>query len=256
MSNSRVNPPEQSYIAKSRPKTHLINKSTLVLIAVFSLGTMWFVAPTKLMLIQLIEQSASPQISLAFLNQLYKFDPENRDIVKKIADKYIELGQLDDASRLLETMLIDNNGERDWQATESYLSVLLASYYKATPEQQLQAEEKLTAFFDLIDAIPDDALARRFADAAIGFNLPLKGLDYLYSHVASDVTDYDELISLALQGENYDSALTLSKEAFQHSEDMPHANDLFDVFAAVNQPQLSKEFIEQYQAPSPIPLIT
>lgn len=208
---------------------------------------MWFVAPTKLMLIQLIEQSASPQISLAFLNQLYKFDPENRDIVKKIADKYIELGQLDDASRLLETMLIDNNGERDWQATESYLSVLLASYYKATPEQQLQAEEKLTAFFDLIDAIPDDALARRFADAAIGFNLPLKGLDYLYSHVASDVTDYDELISLALQGENYDSALTLSKEAFQHSEDMPHANDLFDVFAAVNQPQLSKEFIEQYQ---------
>ncbi|MDW2103010.1 tetratricopeptide repeat protein [Vibrio sp. 1580] len=243
----RDNPQEQSYIAKNKPRTRLISKSALALIAVFSLGTMWFVAPTKLMLIQLIEQSASPQVSLAFLNQLYEFDPKNRDIVRQIADKYVQLGQLDDASRLLESMLIDSNGQRDWQATESYLSVLLARYYNAKPEQQQQAAEKLTAFFDQINAVPDDELARRFADAAIGFNLPLKGLNYLYPHLASGVTDYDELISLALQGENYDSALSLSKQAFQHSEDMPHANALFDLFTAIDQPQLSKEFIEQYQ---------
>ncbi|WP_428774174.1 tetratricopeptide repeat protein [Vibrio sp.] len=244
---ARDNQLDPSYIEQNKPKTRLINKTALVLIAVFSLSTLWFVAPTKLMLIQLIEQSASPQVSLAFLNQLYEFDPKNRDIVRQIADKYIQLGQLDDARRLLESMLIDSNGERDWQATDSYLAVLLAQYYNAEPEQEQQATDNLLAFFNQIDALPDAYLARRFADAAIGFNLPLKGLQYLYPHLDSGITDYDELISLALQGEDYDTALSLRKEAFQQSEDMPHATALFDQFTAIDQPQLSKEFIEQYQ---------
>ncbi|MCA0934028.1 tetratricopeptide repeat protein [Vibrio alginolyticus] len=244
---ARDNSLEQTYIAQNKMRPRLINKFVLALVAIFSLSTMWLVAPTRLMLIQLIEQSASPQVSLAFLNQMYEFDPKNRDIVRQIADKYVQLGQLDDASRLLESMLIDSNGQRDWQATESYLSVLLARYYNATPVEQQQAAEKLTAFFEQIDAVPDSALARHFADAAIGFNLPLKALNYLYPYLESGVTDYDELISQALQGEDYDSALSLSKEAFLHFEDIPHANALFDQFTAIDQPQLGKEFIEQYQ---------
>ncbi|MGF1701202.1 tetratricopeptide repeat protein [Photobacterium makurazakiensis] len=229
------------------PRIRLVNRSTLVVLMLTSLWALWLVAPTKSMLIQLIERSSSPDVSLAFLKELYIRDPDSRDIVKQIIDNYYSLGQLDDAVNLLETILKNERGENDWEALSQYLSMLLEQSFQMDDDAKQKATQQILNLLDNIDYIPDAEFARQYADAAISLSQPSKGFDLLYPHLKSGETSYQELISLALQNADYDNSLKLQLDAFREFETLEHANALFALMVAAYQPQLSRDFITAYQ---------
>lgn len=230
-----------------KPRIRLINKFTLVVLTATSLWALWLVAPSKSMLIQLISRSASPEVSLAFLQQLFNEDPKNREIIRQIVDNYAATGQLSDATTLLESILKTTDGEPDWEAIGRYLSLLLDQTYLDNPEQKQQAEEALLALLTQVDYVPEAELARRFADTAISLSMPDKGFDYLYPHQQSGETSYDELVSLALQSEDYDNSLKVQLDAFREFENLEHAQKLFDLMLKSGQSQLSRDFFSSYR---------
>ncbi|RJX75155.1 hypothetical protein DZ860_00250 [Vibrio sinensis] len=237
---------------KNKAKVRLLNKFTLTLLVLSSLSVLWFVAPSSSVLIQLIERSSSPEVSLAFLKQLSEFNPKNREISKQIANNHIQLGQLDDAIEILESLLPreskeNNTSEKEWETLEIYLSALLAKAHQSNSNTTQKSTDKLLALFDEVETIPDPDLARKFADAAIAFSLPNKGLQYLRPHSHSGITDNQELISLALQSEDYATAIALRLEAFHRTEEIPQALALFDLFVLINKPDISRSFIAEYQ---------
>ncbi|MGR5064633.1 tetratricopeptide repeat protein [Photobacterium sp. DNB22_13_2] len=237
-------------MAKSKnkkPRIRLINKFTLVVLTATSLWALWLVAPNKSMLVQLIARSSSPEVSLAFLQQLYSNDPKNREIINQIVDNYAATGQLNDATELLESILRTTEGNDDWDSIGRYLSLLLEQTYQDHPEQKQQAQAALLTLLDKINYIPEAELARQFADTAISLSMPDKGFDYLYPHQQSGETSYDELVSLALQSEDYDKSLRVQLDAFREFEDLENAQKLFDLMIKSGQSQLSKYFFNSYR---------
>ncbi|MCQ1056961.1 tetratricopeptide repeat protein [Photobacterium sp. ZSDE20] len=239
-------------MAKSKhkkPRIRLINKFTLVVLTATSLWALWLVAPDKSMLVKLIARSSSPEVSLAFLQQLYIDDPKNREIIKQIVDNYAATGQLNDATELLESILKTTEGNDDWDSIGRYLSLLLEQTYQDQPEQKQQAQAALLALLNKIEYIPEAELARQFADTAISLSMPDKGFDYLYPHQQSGETSYDELVSLALQSEDYDKSLRVQLDAFREFEDLENAQKLFDLMVQSGQSQLSESFFNSYRGP-------
>lgn len=233
-------------IKKHEPKIRLVNKFTLALLLFSSLSVLWLVTPSSSKLVQLIGQSSSPEVSLAFLNQISEHNPNNQEVEKQIADNHIQLGQLDDANRVLESM-ISREGESNNETLETHLSLLLAQVYQSNPSTQQDATKKLLTLLDDVDHIADPNLARKYADAAIAFSLPSKGLKYLTPHAQNNITDYQELVSLALQSEDYPTALAWQKTAFDHTEDLTQAQALFNLYLSLDQPEKSHSFLSQYQ---------
>lgn len=230
-----------------KPRIRLINKFTLAVLTATSLWALWLVAPTKSMLIQLIARSSSPEVSLAFLQQLYSDDPKNRDIVKQIAKNYAAMGQLTDATSLLETILKTTDGNNDWDAIGRYLSLLLEQTYQDQPKEKHHAQQALLSLLNVVDYVPEAELARQFADTAISLSMPDKGFDYLYPHQQSGETSYGELVSLALQSEDYDKSLKVQLDAFREFEDLDSAQKLFDLMLRSGQSQLSRQFFSSYR---------
>ncbi|MGF1686743.1 tetratricopeptide repeat protein [Photobacterium japonica] len=232
--------------AHQKPRIRLLNKLTLVVLTVTSLWALWLVAPTKSMLIQLIARSSSPEVSLAFLKQLYLRDPQNRDVVKQIVQSYTQLGDLDEASALIQSILVANDGQQDWKALETYLTLLLEQSYQSDPVIKQAAITQLLALFDKIETIPEADVARLYADTAIAFSRPDKGLHYLKPHIHSGETSYQELINLALQSQDYTSAIDLQINAFLENQTQENANALFDLFTSTYQPTRSQAFLDSY----------
>ncbi len=229
-----------------KPRLRLLNKLTLVVLIMTSLWALWLVAPTQTMLIRLIERSSSPEVSLAFLQQLHHDSPKNVEVIKLLASNYKKLGEYEEANELLTSILTTEQGETNWEALDLYLTVLWEQYSQESSEQKVCIEKTILALLNTTELIPDPIVANNFADIALQLSMPKKAFNYLYPHRAHNTSNYQELIGLALQNEDYDSAVALQAEQFHQFENLEQANALFSLLLSGNRPKGSKEFLLRY----------
>ncbi|WP_413111889.1 tetratricopeptide repeat protein [Thaumasiovibrio sp. DFM-14] len=230
-----------------KPRIRLINKLTLIVLTLTTLWALWIVAPTKSMLIQLLSRSSSPEISLAFLQQLFKNDPQNRDIVRQIANNYFALGQLEAAENLLENMLVMDNGEYDGQALTLYVDILVAHIFQQDEPKSQDARKRLSHLLQPPPQVKDSEIARKLADIALAFSMPASAYQLLYPFQATPITNTQELIDLALQSNNQHNAIALQTARFYESDSMQDATYLFSLFVSANAIQANRDFFQQYQ---------
>ncbi|WP_299013334.1 tetratricopeptide repeat protein [uncultured Photobacterium sp.] len=230
-----------------KPRLRLTNTLTLVILTLTSLWALWLVAPSKDMLTKLIERSTSPEVSLAFLHEMYIREPENREIIQQIINNYQQLGELDDALELTANILTKEDGTKDWAAFDVYLSLLLEKAYQEKTDSKTSANRELRHLIKSIQYIPEADLARKYADAAISLSMTEKGFELLIPHLHSGETSYNELIKLALQSSDYENSLKLQFDAFREFENLDEAQKLLNLFVTSDSPQLSKQFINAYK---------
>ncbi|MGF1723663.1 tetratricopeptide repeat protein [Photobacterium nomapromontoriensis] len=236
-------------VNNKKPRIRLINKLTLVVLTLTSLWALWLVAPTKTMLIQLIARSASPEVSLAFLQQLNVNDPNNRHIILQMIRNYAELGDFNKANQLIPALLAHSDENTDWDTMDFYLSLLLKERFQQDPVIKKHAAKEINVLFSSITVIPDAIFARQFADAAIALSMPKQAFDFLYPHRHSTQTNAQELVSLALQSANYKQAMAIQLDEFHHDETIAQADALFALLVKTYQPQRSREFLQNYDGP-------
>lgn len=192
---------------KSRVK--VLTLVPLAVLLMSALSTLWLITPTKEVLLTLISRSTSPKISLSFLNVLLVRDPNNRHIKLLIAKNIYQTGDIRRVIEFVEPLLNDANNNQDWRAYSLYLEAVVEGGYASDASLNSYSNQKVDLLFKNIKHIPDAKVARRFADVALSLNMPAQALSILTPHIASLETSYEELISLALQVSDYDTALTL-----------------------------------------------
>ncbi|UTV30077.1 tetratricopeptide repeat protein [Photobacterium atrarenae] len=230
-------------------RLHLVSGRTLVILTLTSLWALWLLAPDQSMLIRLITQSTSPQVSLAFLQEIQAREPDNRAVSKLIIENYYQMGELDKAISVSESMIDQDNLSLDWPSLATYVNLLQDKYYqaKATAGAAPDVEARLRQVIHGIDYIPDAKLARDLADTAISLSMTQKGYDFLVPHLQSGRTNRQELVSLAIQNSDYDNSLKLQKEAFNQSESLESATALLNLYLTTGRAAQSREFIGNYQ---------
>lgn len=229
---------------KQKPRIRLVNGPSLAILTLTTLWALWLISPSQNTLIQLIARSASPEVSLAFLRELNVRAPENRTVIRQLIDNYYRLGELDKALALAETILTREDLSQDWPAFETYLKLLLDKYHQT--DGNTESDARLRRVIAAIDYVPEADLARKVADTAIELSMTRKGFKILIPHLQSGQTNYDELVSLALQNADYDSSLHLQLDAFREFETLAEAQRLFELLLVANNPQLSENFITAY----------
>ncbi|MCW8329349.1 tetratricopeptide repeat protein [Photobacterium sp. SDRW27] len=197
------------------------------------------------MLVQLISRSKSPEVSLAFLNELYVRESDNREVTLQLIDNYYRVGSLDKASELTTTILTRKDGSKDWVAFKLYLQLLIERLYQANTDTNVNS--RLRRLIKEVGYIPEADLAREYADAAISLSMPKSAFDILSPHLQSGETTQQELISLALQYSDYDSAIKLQHNTFMEHETLEDAKALLKLFASSDSAWLAQRFILKYK---------
>ncbi|MGF1692260.1 tetratricopeptide repeat protein [Photobacterium kagoshimensis] len=232
---------------KKPPRIRLVNRLSLVILTLTSLWALWLVAPTKTMLVKLISRSTSPEVSLAFLNELESHEPQNRTIMFMQAQNQYELGLADDALQSLSPILLYSDNRRDWHSHSLYLDILLQQSYSDAPKEKQTASAEIATFFSSIDYIPEATMARKFADAAISLAMPHYAFKFLSPHLQSGETSYKELIELALQTSDYENAAKLQREAFIEYQSLDSLASLIKLNQSSNNAAANLEFFNSYQ---------
>ncbi len=207
--------PEDRKTTRPRPRIKLLNTWSLIILTLTSICALWLVAPTKVMLLELIARSTSPEISLSFLKILSDQEPNNRNIKRLIAQSLLQMGNIREAITHAEPLLTDFSDEKDWDAYSVYLDAVIAGAYSADPSLKAQSTTKARSLLNTVDVIPDADIARKFADAAMSLEMPEKALHILKPHLNSNKTDHEELIELAMQTSDFDYALKLLSETLE-----------------------------------------
>ncbi|MDO6498104.1 tetratricopeptide repeat protein [Photobacterium sanguinicancri] len=219
---------------------------SLVILTLTSLWALWLVAPTKSMLVKLISRSTSPEVSLAFLNELKGQEPQSRTIVFMQAQNQYELGLVNDALESLNPILFYSDGRRDWHSHSLFLAILLQQSYSDDAAVKERATTQIATFFSGIDYIPEANLARQFADAAISLAMPTFAYQFLYPHLKSGETSYKELVELALQTSDYENAAKLQREAFMEYQSFESLASLIKLNQSADNTAANLEFFHQY----------
>ncbi|MGR5078648.1 tetratricopeptide repeat protein [Photobacterium swingsii] len=232
---------------KNPPRIRLVNRLSLVILTLTSLWALWLVAPTKSMLVKLISRSTSPEVSLAFLNELESHEPQNRTIMFMQAQNQYELGKVDDALQSLSPILFYSDNRRDWHSHTLFLDILLQQSYSDNTKEKQTANVEIANFFSDIDYIPEATTARKFADAAISLAMPNYAFKFLSPHLQSGETSYKELIELALQTSDYENAAKLQREAFMEYQSYETLASLITLNQSSNNSAANLEFYKHYE---------
>lgn len=230
--------------AKQKSRIRLVNGLSLGVLTLSVLWILWLILPSQSSLLQLIARSTSPEVSLAFLREINVRIPKNRTVIIQLIDNYYRFGELDKALQLAESILTKEDLSQDWIVFNIYLKLLRDKYHDN--EEDIESITRLRQIISTVDYVPDADIAREIANTAIELSMTRKGFEILAPHLSSGQTSYDELISLALQNEDYDSSIQLQQTAFRKDESLAEARKLFELLLKANRPKLSEEFISSY----------
>ncbi|WP_319782914.1 tetratricopeptide repeat protein [Oceanisphaera sp. IT1-181] len=233
----------------SESRLNLLNRRTVVILAVIAIWVLWLLAPSQSTLLQLLSRTNSPQVSQIFLEQMHTRDPENAEVSKLLVDNYAQMGEQDKAIDLAESIL-DKDGElSDSPLTVTYAKLLQNKFYQTKDQQEgaTESESKLRHFLERVDSPSDAEDARTLADIAITMSMTKKAVELLSPHLESGQTSYPELVSLLLQNSDYEPALRLQKEAFQQDPNLETAAGILNLYLSSGKTEQGRGFIADYQ---------
>ena len=235
-------------------RLHLLSRRTLIMLALIIIWVLWLLVPSQSALLQLLNQTTSPQVSLILLQQMHARDLKNNEVSKLLMNNYAQIGEQDKAIELAESVIDEDSASPDWPLLVTYTRLLQDKYHQtvvaqnqaqqgATPE----VESKLRHFLERIESPPGATEARTLADIAISMSMTQKAVELLLPHQESGQTSYQELVALLLQSSDYEQALRLQQEAFQRQPTLETAGHSLELYQITGQTEQSRAFIASYQ---------
>ncbi|PHS17076.1 MAG: hypothetical protein COA86_10475 [Kangiella sp.] len=229
-------------------KVRLVNRFSLIGLTIISVVALWLVSPSRTMLLNLLAESSSPDVALAFLYALDKSVQDDEDIKYLMFKNHLILNNLIKAEAIILPLLKDINGKRNWKAFEKYLNLLLVQYSVAqTNEEKEKKLKEIKSLFDKIDSISDPNIVRVFADSALAMGFVEKAYQYLltYRHNLA-ITNEKELLRLTLQFSDYSAALMHQQKIFDKHQTISQFKKLLSLYDSANQRKEAYLFIREY----------
>jgi len=182
----------------------------LVLVALLVLGLLAAIFPRKTLVDQLYAQKTLDDLTLSYVENLYRTNPQNADAALLLARTQSNVVDI----RQVESLVLDLTQTGDLRQRNEARSMLLRTYANAydrstdaTENQHIHLQFEILARGAQHDELPE-RLAQRFGELAFRMNLPRLGLAfYKKLPIGQSADSMERMGDLALSvGQNEDAA--------------------------------------------------
>ncbi len=230
-----------------RSSTHLLSKTTVALLAIGAAGSVYLLSPSLTSLEKNISDGNSPDVSLAYLQELERVNPNDPMIPYLKAKLLYEKGNFNDAMDLLNIKIQEDPEHRSLDTYILYLKtrVALAENIDNKSKEQILKE---------VDLELKSLSGRDFSDEQIRdiiqicYSIP--DVENAYTYILKirkqDVKTINETYSLALQTGHYDKALEIKKALYLNNETEEGYKELFSLYVEAFDPKLFTPFLKEY----------
>lgn len=231
----------------SKNHIHLLSKTTIALLVTATAAAVYFLTPTSTSLEEKIAKAQSPEVSLAYLNELEKVHPNDPMLPYLRAKIYYDKGNYNEVMELLAPQIKEDPKKRSADTYILYIKtkIALAGSINNQSEEatlnEVRAEIKAFHVKDL-----NDEQLRELSDIALSMGMPDTAYEYLYKVKRIDSKTRKRLYNLALQAGNFKAATDYMYTEYMQDESLEKADELFALYLQSANASLYKEFLEKY----------
>ena len=231
----------------SKKHVHLLSKSTIALLVTATAAAVYFLTPTSTSLEEKIAKAQSPEVSLAYLNELEKVHPNDPMLPYLRAKIYYDKGNYNEVMDLLAPQIKEDPKKRSADTYILYIKtkIALAGSINNQSEEETLKEVKAEIKAFHVKDLNDDQL-RELSDIALSMGMPDTAYEYLYKVKRIDSKTRKRLYNLALQAGNFKAATDYMYTEYMQDESLEKADELFALYLQSSDASLYKEFLEKY----------
>ena len=231
----------------SKKHVHLLSKTTIALLVTATAAAVYFLTPTSTSLEEKIAKAQSPEVSLAYLNELEKVHPNAPMLPYLRAKIYYDKGNYNEVMDLLAPQIKEDPKKRSADTYILYIKtkIALAGSINNQSEEETLKEVKAEIKAFHVKDLNDDQL-RELSDIALSMGMPDTAYEYLYKVKRIDSKTRKRLYNLALQAGNFKAATDYMYTEYMQDESLEKADELFALYLQSSDASLYKEFLEKY----------
>ena len=231
----------------SKNHIHLLSKTTIALLVTATAAAVYFLTPTSTSLEEKIAKAQSPEVSLAYLNELEKVHPDDPMLPYLRAKIYYDKGNYNEVMELLAPQIKEDPKKRSADTYILYIKtkIALAGSINNQSEEETLKEVKAEIKAFHVKNLNDEQL-RELSDIALSMGMPDTAYEYLYKVKKMDSKTRKRLFNLALQSGNFKAATDYMYTEFLQDESFEKADDLFSLYLQSADASLFKKFLEDY----------
>ena len=212
------------------PRLELAANWQLLLVAMLVLALLTAIFPRNALVEQLYQQQTLDDLTLSYVQNLYRTNPKNADAALLLARTQLEVMDIP----TLESLVLELSVSGDLRQRNEARAMLLRAYQNRLREKMTaqEAQRLATSLIRLLQAARKDELPERlvraFGDQAFALNLPQVGEDfYRMLHIeqtASALADYGDK---ALADGHHAAAAAYYFMARDHATSLDESRRLF-----------------------------
>ncbi|SFS91928.1 Tetratricopeptide repeat-containing protein, partial [Succinivibrio dextrinosolvens] len=232
---------------KKRKSAPLLSKTTIALLTVGAVGAVYVLSPTLTTLEKKISDTSSPEVSLNYLQELEKLNPDDPMIPYLKAKLLYEKGNYNDVIELLAPEIKEDPEHRALDTFILYLKTKVALAGTIDNQSKAQSLSEINAELNAL-------LNRNFSNeqlkeiVKICYQIPdvEKAYTYICKIENPDYETMNLIYSLALQTGHYDKAVEFKKALFLNEESKENYESLFSLYLQAFDKDLFSAFLKEY----------
>lgn len=230
-----------------RNKTRLLSKTTVALLAAGAAGAVYVLSPSLTSLEKKISDTNSPEVSLNYLQELERVNPNDPMIPYLKAKLLYEKGNYNEVMDLLAPEVKEDPEHTALDTFILYLKTRVAMSDSIDNKSKDQILKEVKAELDALSN-------RNFTTEQIHeivkicyvINDVQRAYDYITKIEEPDYQTIGEIYSLALQTGHYDKALEIKKTLYLNNETEEGYKDLFKLYIEAFDKTLFASFVKDY----------
>lgn len=232
---------------KSQETKRLFSVNTILALAFVSIVGLSILFPNNQALLDLIEESSTADISLAFLKALHMQDEASLEIDISMAKNYAAKAEFSEVIELLDKVFANSKYKHDNEVVTLYIDTLSKHNNSLNGSLNNVVLEKLAYFQSTLSYQLDLKTALVLANHARSLGRPDISLNLLTPHAAlSGEASFTTLISLALESNLLSQAQYFAKTLFAKEQTLANAKLYLAILSNANQSKEIGDFLETY----------
>lgn len=230
-----------------RNKTRLLSKTTIALLVVGAVGAVYVLSPSLTSLEKKISDTNSPEVSLNYLQELERVNPNDPMIPYLKAKMHYEKGNYNDAMELLAPEIKEDPEHTALDTFILYLKTRVAMADSIDNKSKDQIIKEVKAELDALSN-------RNFSSEQLHEIVKIcqiisdayRAYDYIIKIEKPDYATITKTFSLALQTGHYDKALEIRKTLYLNNETEEGYKELFKLYVEAFDKNLFASFLKDY----------
>lgn len=231
----------------NRKQTRLLNKTTVALLAAGAAGAVYVLSPSLTALEKKISDTNSPEVSLTYLQELERINPDDPMIPYLKAKLLYEKGNYNEVMDLLDPEIKE---DPDHSALDTFILYLKTRIAMSDSIDNKSKEQVITEVKAELDALVNRNFSPEQIHEIVNICYQIfdanRAYDYIIKIEDPDYKTLNEIYSLALQSGHYDKALEIRKSLFLHNETEEGYKELFKLYVEAFDKNLFASFLKEY----------